>query len=64
MLESYLQSTQALSEMEEDFTFKNEFKLIDDSYYWVYDDADYDKWRERMSTLIVKFMFVTLFTFL
>lgn len=41
--------------MEEDFTFKNEFKLIDDSYYWVYDDEDYAKWRERMSSLMVKF---------
>ena len=39
--------------MDDDFAFRNEFKLIDDSYYRVYDDLDYEVWRERVLSLVV-----------
>ncbi len=37
----------------DEITLKNELKLIDDSYYRVYDDNDYEIWKERMFSLIV-----------
>jgi hypothetical protein len=37
----------------DEITLKNELKLIDDSYYRVYDDNDYDIWKERMLSIIV-----------
>lgn len=37
----------------DELTLKNELKLIDDSYYRVYDDNDYETWRERMFSIIV-----------
>lgn len=37
----------------DEFTLKNELKLIDDSYYRVYDDHDYETWKERMLSIIV-----------
>ena len=40
-------------EMDDDFAFRNEFKLIDDSYYRVYDDPDYEVWKERVLSLVV-----------
>lgn len=36
-------------------TLKNEIKLIDDSYYRVYDDDDYEIWKERMISLVVNY---------
>lgn len=38
----------------EELTLKNELRLIDDSYYRVYDDNDYEIWRERMFSIIVR----------
>lgn len=38
----------------DDITLKNELKLIDDSYYRVYDDNDYEIWKERMLSIIVR----------
>ena len=38
----------------DEITLKNELKLVDDSYYRVYDDNDYETWRERMLSIIVK----------
>jgi hypothetical protein len=40
-------------EIDDDLAFRNEFKLIDDSYYRVYDDLDYEVWRERVLSLVV-----------
>lgn len=37
----------------DELALKNELRLIDDSYYRVYDDNDYDIWRERMMSIIV-----------
>lgn len=37
----------------DELTLKNELKLIDDSYYRVYDDNDYEIWKERMLSIIV-----------
>lgn len=38
----------------DELTLKNELKLIDDSYYRVYDDNDYETWKERMLSIIVR----------
>ena len=38
----------------DEITLKNELKLIDDSYYRVYDDNDYETWNERMLSIIVR----------
>lgn len=37
----------------DEVTLNNELKLIDDSYYRVYDDNDYETWKERMLSIIV-----------
>ena len=37
----------------DELALKNELRLIDDSYYRVYDDSDYDVWKERMMSIIV-----------
>ncbi len=37
----------------DDLNLKNELKLIDDSFYRVYDDNDYEIWKERMLSIIV-----------
>lgn len=40
-------------ELDDDFAFRNELKLIDDSYYRVFDDPDYELWKERVQSLVV-----------
>lgn len=37
----------------DELNLKNELNLIDDSFYRVYDDFDYEIWKERMLSIIV-----------
>ena len=48
----------------DELTLKNELKLIDDSYYRVYDDNDYEIWKERMMSVIVKLLSICIVSFL
>lgn len=51
---SPLSSASASNWDSDELTLKNELKLIDDSYYRVYDDNDYETWKERMLSIIVR----------
>ena len=45
----------------DELTLKNELKLIDDSYYRIYDDNDYETWKERMLSIIVHVCLIAYF---